>query len=265
MKLVSFTGGFGRVVGDSVVPMGPDIVAYLGGAAPEDDQPRPFAGLRLQVPIPRPEKIICVGLNYRDHAAESGQAVPDEPILFAKYNTSLLAPGAPIRLPRVAPDQVDYEAELAVVIGTGASRVSVSRALEHVAGYTCANDVSARDLQMRGGQWLRGKAVDTFLPVGPWLVTTDEIADPQELPIRCLVNGQVLQDSNTRQMVFGVAELVSFISQSITLLPGDIICTGTPPGVGFARKPPRYLRQGDQVTVSIAGIGELNNSVENEA
>jgi 2,4-didehydro-3-deoxy-L-rhamnonate hydrolase len=265
LKLVSFPGGFGRVVGDLVVPMGPDIVAYLGGAAPEDDQARPFAGLRLQVPIPRPEKIICVGLNYRDHAAESGQAVPDEPILFAKYNTSLLAPGAPIRLPRVAPDQVDYEAELAIVIGAGASRVSVSRALEYVAGYTCANDVSARDLQMRGGQWLRGKAVDTFLPVGPWLVTTDEIADPQELPIRCLVNGQVLQDSNTRQMVFGVAELVSFISQSITLLPGDIICTGTPPGVGFARKPPRYLRQGDQVTVSIAGIGELNNSVENEA
>ena len=265
MKLVSFSGGFGRVVGDSVVPMGPDLIAYLSGAAPEDGQPRPLSGLRLQVPIPRPEKIICVGLNYRDHAAESGQAVPDEPILFAKYNTSLLAPGAPIRLPRVAPDQVDYEAELAVVIGAAANRVSVARALEHVAGYTCANDVSARDLQTRGGQWLRGKAVDTFLPLGPWLVTADEIAAPQELPIRCVVNGHVVQDSNTSQMVFGLAELVSFISQSITLVPGDIICTGTPSGVGFGRKPPRYLRPGDQVTVSIGGIGELTNPVENEA
>ena len=265
MKLISFPGGFGRVVGDSVVPMGPDLMAYLAGAASHDGRPEPLSGLELQVPVRNPEKIVCVGLNYRDHAEETGQSVPQEPILFAKYRSSLLAPGAPIRLPKVASEHVDYEAELAVVIGKRAGRLSVQDALAHVAGYTCANDVSARDLQMRGGQWLRGKAIDTFLPLGPWLVTADEIADPQALPIRCLVNGQVMQDSNTREMIFGVAEVVSFISQSITLVPGDIICTGTPAGVGFTRKPPLYLRPGDEVTVSIGGVGDLSNPVESEA
>ncbi len=265
MRLVSFVGGFGRIEGDSVVPMGIDLVAYLGGTQPKDGSPRALAGLRLAAPVTHPEKIICVGLNYRDHAAESGQPVPEQPVLFAKFRNSLIGPGAAILLPRFAPTQVDYEAELAVVIGRPARRVSASAALDYVAGYTCANDVSARDLQMRGGQWLHGKAVDTFLPLGPWLVTADEIADPQKLRIRCSIDGEVLQDSSTREMVFGVAELVSFISQTVTLSPGDVISTGTPPGVGSARKPPRYLRAGDQVTVSIEGIGDLTNPVKAES
>jgi 2,4-diketo-3-deoxy-L-fuconate hydrolase len=264
MKLVSFEGGFGRIEGDSVVPLGPDLLAYIGGVRPVEGQPRALSGLRLLAPVTKPEKIVCVGLNYRDHAAESGQPVPEEPVLFAKYRNSLVGPGGSIKLPRAAPDRVDYEAELAVVIGRSAARVPASRALEHVAGYTCANDVSARDLQARGGQWVRGKAIDSFLPLGPWLVTPDEIGDPQRLRIRCTINGEVLQDSNTQQMVFGVAELISFISQTITLSPGDVIITGTPPGVGAARKPPRFLRAGDDVTVTIEGIGDLTNPVEDE-
>lgn len=265
MRLVSFDGGFGRLEGDSVIPMGYDLVAYLSSGEAKDGHPTALAEVRFAAPITRPEKIICVGLNYRDHAAESGQPVPEVPVLFAKFRNSLIGPGDPIRLPMAAPSLVDYEAELAVVIGRPARRVSTSTALEYVAGYTCANDVSARDLQMRGGQWLRGKAVDTFLPLGPWLVTSDEVADPQKLRIRCSINGEVLQDSSTKEMVFGVAELVSFISQTITLSPGDVILTGTPPGVGTARKPPRYLKAGDRVTVSIEGIGELTNPVEAES
>jgi 2,4-didehydro-3-deoxy-L-rhamnonate hydrolase len=264
MKLVSFDGGFGRVEGDRLVPMGADLVAYLGGAKSQDGPPRALSNVGLLAPVLRPEKIICVGLNYRDHAAEGGQQVPTEPILFGKYRNSIIGPGAAIRLPRLAAAEADYEAELAVVIGRAASRVSPAEALDHVAGYTCANDVSARDLQMRGGQWLHGKAIDTFLPLGPWIVTADEIPDPQALRIRCLVNGEVMQDSSTREMVFGAAALVSFISQTISLSPGDVISTGTPAGVGFARKPPRYLRAGDRVTVSIEGIGDLTNPVEIE-
>ena len=265
MRLVSFEGGFGRVEGDSVVPMGADLVAYLGGARPQDGAARAISSLRLLAPVLRPEKIICVGLNYRDHAAESGQAVPTEPILFGKYRNSIVGPGAAISLPRLAAGEVDYEAELAVVIGRTASRVALAQALSYVAGYTCANDVSARDLQNRSSQWLHGKAIDTFLPLGPWIVTADEIPDPQALRIRCSINGTELQDSNTNQMVFGVAELVSFISQTITLSPGDVISTGTPPGVGAARKPPRYLRAGDLVTVSVEGIGDLTNPVVAES
>jgi 2-keto-4-pentenoate hydratase/2-oxohepta-3-ene-1,7-dioic acid hydratase in catechol pathway len=244
--------------------MGPDLIAYLAGARPIEGRALPLAQMRVLAPILNPEKIICVGLNYRDHAAESGQPVPDEPILFAKFRNSIVGPGAAIRVPSAAAAQVDYEAELAVIIGRPASRVSVANAMQHIAGYACANDVSARDLQTRVSQWLRGKAIDTFLPVGPWIVTADEIPDPQALAIRCSVNGEVLQDSNTREMIFGPAELVSFISQTITLSPGDIISTGTPPGVGSARKPPRYLHPGDSVTVSIERIGELTNPVEDE-
>lgn len=264
MRLVTFDGGFGRVVGDSVIPMGEDLASYLGGAPASDGAPRPLAETHLLAPILRPQKIICVGLNYRDHAAESGQPVPEEPILFAKFGNSIIGPGAPIRVPATAAAQVDYEAELAVVIGRAASRVTAAAAPDYIAGYTCANDVSARDLQSRVSQWLHGKAIDTFLPLGPWIVTADEITDPRALGIRCTVNGEVLQDSNTREMVFGPAELVSFISQTITLSPGDVISTGTPPGVGSARKPPRFLKAGDRVVVSIEGIGELANSVEAE-
>jgi 2,4-didehydro-3-deoxy-L-rhamnonate hydrolase len=264
MKLVSFEGGFGRLEGDSVIPMGDDLVAFLGGVPPSDGPGRPVSSLRLLAPILKPEKIICVGLNYRDHAAESGQPVPQEPILFAKFRNSIIGPRAAIRVPRAAAAQVDYEAELAVIIGRPASRVTVAEAPRYIAGYTCANDVSARDLQGRVSQWLHGKAIDTFLPLGPWMVTTDEIPDPQGLRIQCSINGVLMQDSNTREMIFGPAELVSFISQTITLSPGDVISTGTPPGVGTARKPPRYLKAGDQVTVTIEGIGELTNAVEEE-
>ena len=264
MRLVSFDGGFGRIERDIVIPMGADLVAYLQGETAHDSSPARLSEVRLLAPVLKPEKIICVGLNYRDHAAESRQPVPTEPILFAKFRNSIVGPAAPITVPRIAAEQVDYEAELAVVIGRTASRISVADAPRYVAGYTCANDVSARDLQSRVSQWLHGKAIDTFLPLGPWLVTPDEISNPQALGIRCTVNGEVLQDSNTREMIFGPAELVSFVSQTITLVPGDVISTGTPPGVGSARKPPRYLRPGDHVVVSIEGIGELENAVEAE-
>ena len=262
MRLVSFDGGFGRLEGDTVIPMGPELAGYLGGSPAAEKSARPLAGLRILAPLTRPEKIICVGLNYRDHAAESGQPIPDEPIIFAKFANSIIGPGAPIRLPLLAPKCVDYEAELAVVIGRPCSRVPVSRAMDYVGGYTCANDVSARDLQSRGGQWVHGKAIDSFLPLGPCLVTPDEIGDPQALGIRCVINGVSMQDSNTSLMIFGVAELISFISQTISLSPGDVISTGTPPGVGSARKPPRYLAVGDEVTISIDVIGDLRNPVE---
>lgn len=223
----------------------------------------PLADVRLLAPIPEPGKIVCVGLNYRDHAAEAGIPLPDEPVLFAKFANSIVGPGAQIVVPQ-AVRRVDYEAELGVVIGRRAHRVTPEAALECVAGYVCANDVSARDLQPKNGQWTRGKAVDTFLPTGPWLVTADEIPDPQTLAIRCEVNGELLQDSNTAEMIFGVAELVSFISQTMTLEPGDLVVTGTPAGVGFARTPPRWLVPGDTVTVEIEGVGRLTNSVVRE-
>jgi 2-keto-4-pentenoate hydratase/2-oxohepta-3-ene-1,7-dioic acid hydratase in catechol pathway len=216
--------------------------------------------VKLLAPVPRPGKIICVGLNYRDHAKETGKAVPTEPILFPKFANSVVGPGAEVLVPPEA-DEIDYEAELAVVIGRRASRVAAADALDHVAGYTCANDVSSRSLQFLSGQWLLGKAIDTFLPLGPYLVTADEVPDPQALGIRCLVNDELLQDSNTGQMVFGVAELIAYASRTITLEPGDLLVTGTPAGVGMAADPPRYLRAGDRMRVEIDGLGELENTV----
>jgi 2,4-didehydro-3-deoxy-L-rhamnonate hydrolase len=260
MKLVSYDGGFGRVEGSAVIPMGPDLVAYLGTGEARDGDPIPLNRLELRAPIPVPGTIVCVGLNYRDHAEESGQPIPEEPVLFAKYASSVIGPDAPIEVPAVV-EQPDYEAELGVVIGRRTHQVDEADALDHVAGYTCVNDVSARDLQFRSSQWLLGKAIDTFLPVGPWLVTADEVGDPQTLGIRCLVEGEIMQDSSTKQMVFGVAKLVAFISRTITLEPGDLIATGTPPGVGTARTPPRWLRDGDTVTVEIERIGALTNTV----
>jgi 2,4-didehydro-3-deoxy-L-rhamnonate hydrolase len=212
------------------------------------------------LPIDRPGKIVCVGLNYRDHAAESNLTLPSRPLLFAKWQTALIGPGEDIVLPPVS-DEVDYEAELGVVIGRRARRVSAGDALEYVAGYLCVNDVSARDVQMGDGQWTRGKSFDSFCPIGPELVAADRIADPQALGIRCLVNGEALQDSSTAEMVFSVAEVIAFASEAITLEPGDLIATGTPAGVGFARTPPVFLRDGDEVTVEIDGIGSLTNPV----
>ena len=211
------------------------------------------------LPFARPGKIVCVGLNYRDHAEESGMELPERPLLFAKWPSSLIGPGEPIVLPEQA-REVDYEAELGVVIGTRASRVAVEDALDHVSGYLCANEVSARDVQFADGQWTRGKSFDTFGPVGP-VVPASEVPDPQALRIRCLLNGDVVQDSSTAQMVFTVAEVIAFVSDGITLEPGDLILTGTPAGVGLGRKPPVYLADGDEVTVEIEGIGSLTNPV----
>jgi 2-keto-4-pentenoate hydratase/2-oxohepta-3-ene-1,7-dioic acid hydratase in catechol pathway len=260
MKLVSYQGGFGRVEGSALVPMGPDLIGYLETGQADDGDPIPLDGIELRAPIPAPGKVICVGLNYRDHAEESGQPIPEEPVLFAKYANSVIGSGTIIEIPALI-QQPDYEAELGVVIGRRTRLVDEAGALDHVAGYTCVNDVSARDLQFRSSQWLLGKAIDTFLPVGPWIVTADEVGDPQTLGIRCLVDGEIMQDSSTKQMVFGVAELVAFISRTITLEPGDLIATGTPPGVGMARTPPRWLRDGDTVTVEIERIGALTNTV----
>jgi 2,4-diketo-3-deoxy-L-fuconate hydrolase len=212
------------------------------------------------LPIDRPGKIVCVGLNYRDHAAESKLELPTRPLLFAKWQTSLIGPGEAIVLPAIS-QEVDYEAELGVVIGRQAFQVAVDDALEFVSGYLCVNDVSAREVQMGDRQWTRGKSFDTFCPIGPRLVPAEEIGDPQALDIRCLVNGEALQDANTADMVFGVAELIAFVSEAITLEPGDLIATGTPPGVGFARTPPVFLKDGDEVTVEIEGLGSLTNPV----
>ena len=212
------------------------------------------------LPIERPGKIICVGMNYRDHAAEAGMEVPEQPVLFAKWPNGLIGPGEAIVLPP-DPSQVDYEAELGVIIGLRARGLRTEDALDAVAGYVCVNDVSARDLQFADGQWTRGKSLDTFCPVGPRLVPAAEVPDPQRLGIRCRVNGELLQDSSTAQMVFSVAEIVAFVSTWLTLEPGDLIATGTPAGVGFTREPPVYLRPGDEVTVEIDGLGALVNPV----
>jgi len=211
-------------------------------------------------PVPRPGKVICIGLNYRDHAAESNMAIPQSPVIFSKFPTCVIAPGEPVVIPPTS-QQVDYEAELAVVIGRRAKNVNASRALDYVLGYTAFNDVSARDFQFADGQWQRGKSCDTFAPMGQSIVTTDQITDPHKLSIKLVLNGQTMQDSNTDQLIFGVPELIEFLTQSITLEPGDVIATGTPPGVGFARKPPVFLKPGDQMEVLIEGIGGLGNPV----
>jgi 2-keto-4-pentenoate hydratase/2-oxohepta-3-ene-1,7-dioic acid hydratase in catechol pathway len=216
--------------------------------------------VRLRAPVPRPGKLVCVGLNYRDHAAESKVPVPEHPVLFSKFTTSVIASGDPIVLP-VSSEKVDYEAELAVVVGRRAKRASRDEAARAILGYTIVNDVSARDFQFGDGQWQRGKSCDTFAPMGPWIATSDEVADPQRLGIRLRVNGQTLQSSNTDQMVFGAVDLVAYISETITLEPGDVIATGTPSGVGFARQPPIFLKSGDVVEVEIDGLGVLKNPV----
>ena len=211
--------------------------------------------------IDLPQKIVCVGLNYRDHAEEQGVTLPERPLLFAKWPNTLVGPGEPIRLPSIS-NEVDYEAELGVVIGRRVSRASTDTALEAVHGYICANDVSGRDVQFADKQWVRGKSFDTFCPVGPELVPAADVPDPQALRIRAILNGQVMQDSSTSNMVFGVAEIVSFVSQAITLEPGDLILTGTPAGVGVFRDPKVLLQPGDEITIEIEGLGALTNPVE---
>ena len=232
-----------------------DRFAAAGIIAALDDP-----AVQLRPPLLRPDKIICLGLNYADHAAESGAAVPQYPELFSKFPSTLIGPGEPIVLPRVS-QQVDYEAELAVVIGRSGRFIPADRALDYVAGYTILNDISMRDFQFRGRQWLPGKTFDRSTPVGPWLVTADEVPDPQNLTITTEVSGAVLQHSNTREMIFPVAETIAYLSQIVQLVPGDLIATGTPAGVGFARKPPRFLQPGDVVRVTIERVGTLENPV----
>jgi 2,4-didehydro-3-deoxy-L-rhamnonate hydrolase len=216
------------------------------------------------LPIDRPGKIVCVGLNYRDHAEEQGVELPAEPLLFAKWPNTLIGPGEPIAVPPLV-SKCDYEAELGVVIGTTVARVSKENALEAVRGYLCANDVTARDLQFGDGQWTRGKSVDTFCPIGPHLVAAAEIANPHALRIRTIVSGEVLQDSTTANLIFGVDEIISHVSRTATLEPGDLILTGTPAGVGAFRQPQRFLRPGDEVTIEIEGLGSITNPVVAEA
>jgi 2-keto-4-pentenoate hydratase/2-oxohepta-3-ene-1,7-dioic acid hydratase in catechol pathway len=216
--------------------------------------------VRLGPPVPDPDKIICLGLNYRDHAEEAGLELPAAPMLFAKFRNSLIGPQDPIVLPLRA-GRVDYEAELAVVIGRRAKDVTESRALEHVAGVMALNDVSARDLQLQTSQWTAGKAIDTFAPCGPALVLLDEIDDVQALGVRARVNGRTVQDGTTSDMIFSVAATVAWVSQLMTLEPGDVIATGTPAGVGFTRKPPVLLQPGDVVEVDVDRVGSLRNPV----
>jgi len=230
-------------------------------AAPPPGSVVPFSEIRLLPPVPRPGKIIAVGLNYRDHAMESGATqAPKLPILFAKFPNSISGPGDPIVIPAGDP-HVDYEAELAVVVGKKGKAIRAGKAYEHVAGYMPLNDVSAREWQFGDKQWVRGKSPDTFCPTGPYLTTRDDVPDPHALAIRARVNGTTMQDSNTSKLIFGIPQLIEFISASITLEPGDIIATGTPEGVGAFRKPPIFLRKGDVVEVELERLGVLRNSV----
>ena len=217
----------------------------------------------MALSIRRPGKIVCVGLNYRDHAEEGGLDLPKAPLLFAKWPNTLIGDGEPIVVPPET-TQVDYEAELGVVIDSTARRVSEAAALDHVEGYICVNDVTARDMQFGDGQWTRGKSPDTFCPVGPRLVPREEIEDPQKLAIRCILNGETMQDSSTDQMIFSVAEIIAYVSQIITLEAGDLIATGTPAGVGVFKDPKVLLKDGDEVSIEIEDLGTLTNPVEKE-
>lgn len=231
------------------------------GHAPAIGDAVPAAELRLQAPLTAPSKIVAIGLNYADHARESGMDAPAAPVSFCKLPSSIVGPDQPIRFRAADTAQVDYEVELAAVIGRRARDVSEGDALGYLLGYTVCNDVSARDAQFADGQWVRGKSFDTFCPLGPWIVTADEVGNPQDLGLRCRVNGRTLQDSTTKEMIFGVAELVSYLSRFMTLQPGDVIATGTPFGVGFARTPPVFLADGDVVECEVDGIGVLRNPV----
>lgn len=271
MRLVTYDAGSGArpgiLVGEEIVPAQAasvrELLAAPGGveaAAPADDAERLEVGVvRLLAPVPDPQKIICLGLNFRDHAEEAGQEIPGAPMWFAKFANSLAGHGENVILPAAHPDYVDYEAELAVVIGRTAKGVSEADALDHVAGAMAFNDVSARDLQLQNPLWTSGKAIDTFAPCGPALVTLDEIGDVQALGLRTRVNGEVLQEGTTAKMIFGVAETIAWLSRTMTLVPGDIIATGTPAGIGAMQG--RFLRDGDTVEVEVDGIGLVRNAV----
>ncbi len=246
---------------------GPEAFAAVRRVTERADAKRiPADSARFHAPIPDPKKIICLGLNYRDHALESGKAIPTEPVLFSKYATALIGHGEAIVIPEVS-SRVDYEAELVIVMGKKGRKIPIEKAMQYVAGYCVGHDVSARDWQFKGEtkQWMSGKTFDTFAPVGPDLVTADEVPDPHSLPIRLRLNGQTMQDSNTKQLIFGVPEILAYLSVIMTLEPGDLIFTGTPPGVGDARKPPVYMKPGDVAEVEIEGLGMLKNPCVGDA
>ncbi|MBC7814084.1 MAG: fumarylacetoacetate hydrolase family protein [Burkholderiales bacterium] len=270
MKLVTFSINgrrrIGEVIGDRVNSMAEtDTLERLvrRGITPQRmSENFPLDKVKLEAPF-RPTKIIAIGLNYADHAKETGQTPPKAPLIFAKFVTSIIGPGDAISWDTSITNEVDYEAELGVVIGKKARNVSEEDAMKHVFGYVAANDVSARDLQLKiDAQWTRGKSLDTFCPIGPYLVTKDEVTDPHNLSIKCTVSGEMLQDSNTSNLIFNIPQLISYCSRSFTLEAGDLIVTGTPPGVGVARDPKRFLKDGDIVTVSVEGLGELTNPVK---
>jgi len=216
--------------------------------------------IAVKAPVPRPTKLILVGLNYRDHAEEAGMKIPTEPTLFSKYPSVVIGPGEGIRMPRVS-TQIDYEGEFAFGIGKGGKDIPRERALDHVAGYTIVHDVSCRDYQMRTGQWMVGKTFDTFAPMGPHLVLKDEVPDPHNLDLTTRLNGEVMQHSNTKHLIFNVIDLIAYMSQVFTLEPGDVVSTGTPAGVGFARNPQVFLKPGDVIRIEITGLGVLENPI----
>ncbi|SMP13351.1 fumarylacetoacetate hydrolase family protein [Shimia sagamensis] len=249
-----------RDLSSVVTDLAGDVLADLPEVDPES-LPLAEGDLRLGAPVGQVGKYLCIGLNYSDHAEEAGMDIPKEPILFMKATSAIVGPDDPVILPRGS-EKGDWEVELAVVIGKAAKYVSKEDALSHVAGYTIANDVSERSLQIeRGGQWTKGKSCDSFGPLGPWLVTLDEVGDVQDLALTLDVNGARVQTGNTASMVFGVAEIISYLSQMMTLHPGDVIATGTPPGVGMGFKPPRYLQAGDVMELSIEGLGKQRQRV----
>ncbi len=241
---------------------GPDTLALAARAVEAGQAAIRASEVRVLAPIPDPDKIICIGLNYADHAAETKMEIPAEPVVFAKYATALIGPGDPIRLPPSS-SKVDYEAELVAVVGESGKNIPEASALSHIAGYTVGHDVSARDYQLEkpAGQWLLGKTFDTFAPIGPDFVTSDEIPDPHALAVRCLLNGHTVQEGCTDQLIFRIESLVSYLSHVFTLSPGDLLFTGTPPGVGMGRTPPLWLKSGDIVVCEVDGIGRLENPV----
>ncbi len=238
------------------------LIARLGAdGARERGLARRAESVRLRAPVPRPTKFILVGLNYRDHAEEAGMKIPEVPTIFSKYANCVIGPGDAIKIPKVS-TMIDYEAEYAFVIGRAGRDIPSDCAMEYVAGYTIVNDVSCRDYQMKTGQWMIGKTFDTFAPMGPYLVTRDEIADPHNLEISLHLNGQRMQHSNTRNLIFKTEYLIAFLSQVFTFEPGDVVSTGTPAGVGYARKPPVFMKPGDRVLIEVEGLGALENPVE---
>lgn len=239
------------------------LAAALAGKKAPKGLFTPLKSARLRAPIARPAKITCIGLNYADHAREQGGEPPTQPIYFLKSGNTICGPGDPIKLPPNS-TQVDYEAEFAVVLGRGGRGIPEEKAYDYVAGYMILNDVSARDMQFGDKQWYRGKSCDTFAPTGPWIITADEVPDPHNLRISLTLNGETMQDSNTGNLIFKVPFLISYLSQSATWEVGDLISTGTPPGVGVFRKPPVFLKPGDRVSVTVEGIGTLTNPVEKQ-